>query len=185
MSEIYHCDFFPSSFACSDGYSSGYSDGGGGQDREDNMVCDLADSDDEGDNDMVCDIADAESNDDVGVDVGGWSAGGSHSCEPLGLEEALAKAKAAAGDSSCMASKCPPEDVIDLLSGDEGQGGGVVDMSSDSPPPPTMPPAELIKATSELDGSANDEPVQVSDLHVASKGEEQPDPAKGSSNGGC
>lgn len=33
------------SLSSSDGYSSGYSDGGGGQDGVDNMVCDLADSD--------------------------------------------------------------------------------------------------------------------------------------------
>ena len=127
---------------------------------------------------MVCDIADAESDDGVGVDVGGWSASsrswhqGGSACEPMGLEAALAKAKAATRDSSCVASIAPPEDVIDLLSGDEGQGGGVVDMSPDSPSPPPRPPSvEPTKATSGLDGLANDEPVEISDLPVTAKGE--------------
>eukprot|EP00752_Nemacystus_decipiens_P010813 g9618.t2 len=163
------------------GYSSGYSDGGGGQDGRDNMVCDLADSDGEEDN-MVCDIADAESDGDVGVDVGGWSAAGPRSwhqessasvVEPMGLEAALAKAKAATGDSNCVASKGSPEDVIDLLSGDEGQGAGVVDMSPDRPSPPSRSPSvEPIKATSELDGAANDKPVEISDVPVTAQGEQ-------------
>lgn len=184
----------PPSFACSDGYSSGYSDGGGGQDKRDNMVCDLADSD-EGDNNMVCDIADAESDDDVGagvdVDIGGssaasprsWHQEGSASANasasaPMGLEVALAKAKAATGDSSRVASIGPPEDVIDLLSGDEGegQGRGVVDVSS--PPPRSPSVVEPIKAMSELDGVANDEPVEISDLPVNAEGE-SPGPGKG------
>lgn len=175
----YNYTFVPSSFACSDDYSSGYSDGGGGQDRGDKLVCDLADSDDGGGNNMVCDIADAESDGGVGVDVGSWSAAGSRSwhqegsaCEPEGLEAALAKAKAATGNSSRVASTTPPEDVIDLLSGDEGQGGGVVDISPDSPSPPPRPPSpQPTKATSELDGLANDEPAGVSDLAVVAKGD--------------
>lgn len=155
------------------------------------MVCDLADSDDEGGN-MVCEIADAESDDGVGVDVGGWSAagsrswhqegGGSSASGPMGLEAALAKAKADTGGSSCVASKGPSEDVIDLLSGDEGQGGGVVDMSPDSPPPASRSPSvEPIKATSELvepiktasklGGATNDEPVELSDVPVTAEGE--------------
>lgn len=144
------------------------------------MVCDLADSEDERDN-MVCEIADAESDGGVGVGVGGWPAAGSRSwhqeggasaSEPKGLEAALAEAKAATGDSSCVASKGPPDDVIDLLSGDEGQGGGVVDMSPDSPSPPSRSPfVEPIKATSELDRAANEEPVEISDVPVTAEGE--------------
>lgn len=139
------------------------------------MVCDLADSDDEGDNDMVCDIADAESDDGVGVDVGGWSAAGPRSrnqegsaCEPMGLEAALARAKAATGDSSSVA----PTDVIDLLSGDEGQGVGVGDISPDIPSPTPSPPSiEPTVAKSELDGVAHDEPVGTSGVPVGAEGE--------------
>ncbi len=145
--------------SCSDGYSSGYSDGGGGQDRGDSMVCDLADSNDEGDDNVVCDLASVEENDDV--DVGSWPEAqppvlhptdseswkqGKSSSAPIGLEAAIALAKAKnAGD---VASKASPEGVIDLLSGDEGEERG------DPPSPQTV---AVSTTKPQLNGLANDE----------------------------
>lgn len=122
------------------------------------MVCDLADSnDEEEDSNVVCDLA--EEGDDV--EVGSWSEPpppmlhptgdpesrkqGKSSCPPIGLEAAIAMAKAKNTD---VASKDSPDEVIDLLSGDEGEDG-----QGCSPPQPQI--VELSTSTSQLNGLAN------------------------------
>jgi len=154
--------FAPVCVVRSDGYSSGYSDGGGGQDRGDNMVCDLADSnDEEDDNNVVCDLANVEEGEDV--EVGSLSEAqqpvlhptgsdrwkqGKNSSAPIGLEAAIALAKAKkTGD---LASKASPEEVIDLLSGDEGE-------EERWDPPPTSQAVEVSSAKPQLNGLANGE----------------------------